>query len=372
MSLRDDPLDWVALDRLRAGFLSGQAAGRGPYWESERDLESYDATYGERIGWKWDAVLAELRERGWRPPAGAVLLDWGCGSGVAGRRVAGAFGAGCFVAARVWDHSALARRFALDRLRREFPGIGDVGEWTGPAGGGGGGGGDAPLVLVVSHVINELSADDRSRLIALAAGAAAVLWVEPGTHADSRALAAVRDELLAAPPTATAANGAWRIVAPCTHREGCPLFQEANERHWCHFFAPPPRGVQNDSGWVRFGQRAGIDLRSLPYSFLVMERVSGGMAGTVAAAGMANGIDEQNRGATRVLGRPEVFKGYARMLGCDGAGLTELELQKRTDPAFFKELERRPGIPLFRWRHDGRRIAEVERVVRSGEQGGEV
>ena len=56
-------LDWKTLDRLREGFLSGSAA-KGPYWKSRDDLAHYDATYAERIGWKWDAVLAELRARG--------------------------------------------------------------------------------------------------------------------------------------------------------------------------------------------------------------------------------------------------------------------------------------------------------------------
>ncbi len=219
------------------------------------------------------------------------------------------------------------------------------------------------LVLVVSHVINELSVEDRERLLALAASAAVVLWVEPGTHADSRALAEARDVLLVNAPAGAGAMG-WRVVAPCTHRERCPLFEAANERHWCHFFAQPPTGIQNDSGWVRFGQRAGIDLRSLPYSFLVMER----RADASEAPVCLNRIDVQNRDATRVLGRPEIFKGYARLLGCDGAGLRELELQKRADPVFFKNLERRPGVPLFRWRRiDGKRIVEVERVLSQGD-----
>ena len=54
-----DDLDWRALDRLRERFLRGPAAGAA-YWESRDDLASYDLTYGERIGWKWDQVLREL------------------------------------------------------------------------------------------------------------------------------------------------------------------------------------------------------------------------------------------------------------------------------------------------------------------------
>ena len=81
-----ESLDWEVLDRLRATFLS-DARTEGPYWHTLTDLECYDLTYAERIGWKWDAVLDELRLRGWTAPAGATVLDWGCGSGVAGRRV---------------------------------------------------------------------------------------------------------------------------------------------------------------------------------------------------------------------------------------------------------------------------------------------
>ena len=90
-------LDWAVLDRLRGRFL-GNVAADGPYWETAADLANYDLTYGERIGWKWDHVLRELRLRRWAPyqtmiqvlhglapatPTRVALLDWGCGSGVA-------------------------------------------------------------------------------------------------------------------------------------------------------------------------------------------------------------------------------------------------------------------------------------------------
>ena len=87
-----ETLDWPALDRLREGFLSG-TAGAADYWRSASDVASYDLTYAQRIGWKWDAVLAALALRGWKPPAGP-LVDWGCGSGIAHRCVLEAFGAG--------------------------------------------------------------------------------------------------------------------------------------------------------------------------------------------------------------------------------------------------------------------------------------
>ena len=100
-----DQIDWASLERLRAGFLSGEAAS-GPYWRARSDLESYDATFGERIGWKWDSVLRELARRNWRPSS-RNALDWGCGSGIAGRRVIETFGPENFDSLDLWDHSPL-------------------------------------------------------------------------------------------------------------------------------------------------------------------------------------------------------------------------------------------------------------------------
>ena len=105
-----DSLDWEALERLRGQFLRGATAG--PYWTSPTDLASYDLTFAERIGWKWDHVLRELRLRAWRP-APRTIFDWGCGSGVAARRVISFFGAENFDSLTVWDHSPLACDFAV-------------------------------------------------------------------------------------------------------------------------------------------------------------------------------------------------------------------------------------------------------------------
>jgi hypothetical protein len=329
-----EQLDWAALDRLRAGFLSGTAAN-GPYWKSLADLASYDLTYAERIGWKWDALLDELGRRGWRPPAGGLLLDWGCGSGIAGRRTLAAFGSDTFSELAVWDHAPLARTFAASRAREAFPNLAvsefaDTGQPIG--------------LLVVSHVLNELPAEARSQLLALVARAAAVIWIEPGTHADSRALAAVRDQLRAS----------HRIIAPCTQCEDCPLFQEANERDWCHFFAPPPVGIQNHSEWVRFSHRAGIDLRSQAYSCLVLDRSDHSTLSPQLST---------PPNSARLLGRAEVFKPYARFLACDATGLHWLELPKRVAPALVKRLDKDPPIPLYTIVHDGKRASEMTPLV---------
>jgi hypothetical protein len=134
------------------------------------------------------------------------------------------------------------------------------------------------------------------------------------------------------------------VIAPCTHTHACPILTPGHERHWCHFFAPPPPEIFADSEWVKFGQRAGIDLRSLPYAFLALDR----------ARESVPPPDSTDLG--RVIGRPEHFKPYARLLNCDATGLAELELPKRADPALFKQLERTKSPLVYHWQHDGKKI----------------
>src|SRR5690606_2187746 len=72
---------------------------------------------------------------------------------------------------------------------------------------------DEPLgLLVISHVLNELSPADLVSLRALVNRAAEVIWVEPGTHDVSRSLGGLRDEF----------RSSFRVVAPCTHQNRCP------------------------------------------------------------------------------------------------------------------------------------------------------
>jgi hypothetical protein len=315
-------IDWASLGRYRERFLGGGSPD-GPYWASASDLAAYDLTYGERIGWKWDAVLDELRMRGWKPSGGKVL-DWGCGSGIAGRRVVGRYGPRAFDSLAVWDHSPLAAEFASDMARKEFPGLSVEAAAEGLLRG------DEPIgLLVISHVLNELAPSALGEIRSLAARSRAVIWTEPGSHDVSRALGALRDEL----------SKEFRVVAPCTHANPCPILSPGNERHWCHHFAAPPPAIFADSDWVKFGRRAGIDLRSLPYSFIALDRDRGG-----------------DSGLSRVIGRPEQFKPYVRLLNCDGAGLAELMVMRRDNPVLYKELDKTRRPLVYRWVRDGVRI----------------
>ncbi len=327
-----ESLDWDVLDRLRQTFLSS-AKSAGPYWHTMTDLECYDLTYGERIGWKWDAVLRELRLRGWTPPVGVTVCDWGCGSGIAGRRVVDFLGAGDCVGLRLHDHSPLAIDFAEHRARQIFPALtverADTRFLRS----------EEPIgVLVLSHVLNELDEIARAELTGLLARAQTVLWVEPGTHEVSRSLIGWREK--------ARAQG-LQAVAPCTHQAGCGLMTTGNERHWCHHFAEPPMNIYADSDWVKFGQRAGIDLRSLPYSFLVLDRRP----------------VEAGAGASRILGDPRIYKGYAKIFNCSASGVEELTMQQRVDKVFFKSLKKTKGPLLYRWTREGEQITAAQPII---------
>ena len=108
-----------------------------------------------------------------------------------------------------------------------------------------------------------------------------------------------------------------------------------------------------DSNWVRFGQRAGIDLRSLPYSFLVLERKG--------LREPAPGLLPE--GFSRIIGAPRFYKGYAKIFSCQADGVRDLRLQKRDAPELFKALQRREA-GLYRWQVIRDRIGRYRPVER--------
>lgn len=313
-------LDWAVLERLRNAFLDG-TAGERDYWESEADLASYDATFAQRIGWKWDFVLDDLRARGWTPPAeGAELVDWGCGSGIAARAFLDAFTPASVESVRFLDRSPLAMRFAARRAAQRFPGIRLVEGGAVPAPPEG-----RPAIVLVSHVLTELTPPRIDLLLADLQRAAAVLWVEPGTYEASLALIAARERL----------REAFHPIAPCLHAGRCGILAPGNEPHWCHHFARPPGAVFTDPFWGRFAHLTGIDLRSLPLSYLVLDRRP---APAPAEPGVA-----------RVLGRPRLLKAEVRVLACRPDGeVREHNLPRRTRPEAFvaARKERFPSLAV--------------------------
>lgn len=320
-------IDWATLRRLRAGFLEG-TAGQHDYWRSVPDLAQYDATFAQRIGWKWDFVLNDLNQLGWQPPAG-TLLDWGCGSGVASRACLDYFGTRLITELGLSDRSQLAVEFAINRAREKYP---DLPVHAGFP--------ETVDLLVVSHVSTELEQRGFDDLYEIARGAQAVIWVEPGTFPASRQLIQLRERL----------RDRFNLVAPCPHQNSCGLLAVGNESHWCHQFAEPPPFVFTDPFWAKFSQTMEIDLRSLPVSYLVLDR---------------RPIEALPNDAVRVLGRPEILKPHVRLLGCGESGIREGIVTKRNNATEFRQLRKGRLLSLQRWQCDGQEITRLSGVHRA-------
>jgi ribosomal protein RSM22 (predicted rRNA methylase) len=85
-------------------------------------------------------------------------------------------------------------------------------------------------LVTMSYALNELPQKDRQDVVRwLAADAAMVLIIEPGTPAGYATIAAAREVL---------ARQGMTIVAPCPHDGRCPI---APGRDWCHFSVRLPR-----------------------------------------------------------------------------------------------------------------------------------
>jgi hypothetical protein len=122
-----------------------------------------------------------------------------------------------------------------------------------------------------------------------------------------------------------------------------------NAAHWCHHFARVPSEASRDARWSQFGRELGIDMRSLPYSFLVLVR-----------RGAAADFEEQMQGCSRIIGRPRDEKGHFEVLSCDEAGVEDLMAQKRDVPELSKQLRKGRAEAVQKWTREGRRIIEAQ------------
>ncbi len=311
--------DWQRLKNLRARFLQDATAD---YWSDARDLELYDAVFGERIRWKWAAVLGSLNDLDWKPVADHIV-DWGCGSGVASRIVSEWTG---IRRVQVWDQSAFAMDFAAKKHREQGNDVsaGSSKEFEGS-------------LLLISHVLNELAANDLETLLLAASRARSILWVEPGNHECSRLLSGARDRLI---------DAGFSPVAPCTHALACPMLLPENERHWCHFFAQPPTEVFQSAFWREVSLNLEIDLRSLPYSFFVASKASADLLPDLA-------------NAERLIGKVREGKGHCQLLCCGCEGLQERLLQKREQPELFRQFTKKGLQGVFRWERDPQKTHKI-------------
>ncbi|MGK0156931.1 MAG: SAM-dependent methyltransferase, partial [Neolewinella sp.] len=297
------------ITRLREMFLEERRGKRAldDYWRDPKDVEAYDAVLAERIGWKWDAALAECLDRGFERADKQVVLDYGCGSGIAVRKFAAHFGAGEVL---LYDRSMHAMNFAAKRIAidapklkaRPIPSVNNV----------------SPDVLLVSHVLGELDDEGNDELRALISRSKRVIIVEPGNRRVSRRLSKLRDELL----------DSFHVQAPCPHQGSCPSLIEHND--WCHFFATPPPEVFTDGYWARVARELNIDLRALPFAFVAL-------VNKTSAIDVPD-FDEDER----LLGRADIQKHFAQMRCCTEEGITMVEITKRHHAKLWRSLKKRP------------------------------
>jgi hypothetical protein len=90
-----------------------------------------------------------------------------------------------------------------------------------------------------------------------------------------------------------------------------------------------------------------IDLSTLPFSFLVLDRRAA--------------IESEEPEPSRLIGRARYYKGFAKVLSCQTDGVRELRLSKRDAPELFKDMKKSPGS-LYRWEREGEKIRRGTRM----------
>lgn len=291
--------DWKILEALRAAFLSEDPKSRSQVYWTEKSLELYDVTFAKRIEAKWQGVVCELQSLGFNPAQGSSVLDWGCGTGVATLALLKAFPSISNV--QLLDHSSLAKDFATRKIKKELPEI--LFSET-----------EDPDILLISHVANELPPEAWRKLLSTIKKSTTVIWVEPGTPTLSRKLISVREEL----------RSEFHVVAPCFHSQACGMLSPSQSSNWCHFPAPIPQEVFHSSFYNEFSKRLGIDLRSLPVSYLVLSKTF-----------------KPERKGGRVLAGSRFYKGYAQAMICEETGVSDVKLLERNKKSLISKLKQR-------------------------------
>ncbi len=297
---------WRRLRALRIVFLGESASRAEDYWPGECGndtelLELYDASFGERIGTKWDAIIAELKTKKLYGAFQSLpIVDLGCGSGIASRRWLTAFPPAAGQKILLVDRSKSAMAYAQQKLLalgRECdiqlsPKAAEIPQ---------------NRLVLASHVINELAPAAVNWFQKILSQSAAFVWVEPGAKETATKVVNLREALRAT----------HDFIAPCPHNESCGMLVPKNERHWCHHFAKPPGDVFQSAFWRRFSTELKIDLRSLPTSYLV---------------GVKKGATNYPLPPNRVIGRARHYKGYALALLCRTGGVGEGRVMSRHFP----------------------------------------
>ena len=59
---QNPPNEWKKLKEIRLSYLNSTNTIDN-YWSDEALVGAYDNTFAQRIGWKWNAVLARLQKK---------------------------------------------------------------------------------------------------------------------------------------------------------------------------------------------------------------------------------------------------------------------------------------------------------------------
>lgn len=304
-----ETVNWDRLLELREYFL-GNARGERDYWLVDGTLDSYDATFAQRIGWKWDFVMAEVLRARWALPDGVAVCDWGCGTGIAGRSFLTALAGttGSHLPVRdfyLHDRSMAAMQYSRSRLEKAGRDL-TVHSGLPPQ----------KAFFLISHVATELSPEQFQSLIhVLEARAEGFIWVEPGAYGPSRALLQVHRHFL----------GQLFPWAPCPGMFSCPMQAADRWDDWCHQFAHPPVEVFQDPFWAAFAEIMGVDLRSLPVSFLCMDRRKPAL---------------NDPSLCRFLGRPHRLKYQMEVTACHQGAIKDIVIPKRSFPDQYKAFKK--------------------------------
>ncbi len=121
-------------------------------------------------------------------------------------------------------------------------------------------------VIFVSNLLNEIGGEASANLCSyllkeiLCEGGYLIL-IDPALKSESRALMALRDELLE--------SNLAGVFSPCLHEQNCPMLK-SGDRHWCHFYANwnPPRLI------LDMDAAAGTNHKHLKFSYLILQRPS--------------------------------------------------------------------------------------------------
>ena len=175
-------------------------------------------------------------------------------------------------------------------------------------------------LVVIGGGLNELDAAAAlaivERGLAALADDGALIVVEPALRDTARALAEVRDAVLA--------RGLAHVFAPCTRR-GAPCPALADPRDWCHEDRPlalSPRTAE-------LARLTHLRDGGMKFAYLVLRRAPRALADTA-----------DGERAWRVVSAPRPAKGKLELIGCGDPGRIPLRLLRRHRSAHNRPFER--------------------------------